>query len=604
MTFPANVAACTGAWSAAVVIEPPQVEVRVDGRTQSRLRLDAVETAMGAAPRAWFSAGFGRRAGAGTDIRLEHLAGRFRPGQTVSARLLRSGLLPGTARGDLVVFEGRIARIEMGLDADGERLILEAEDPAAALLGRRVGGCRARTSGGDAERLDGLPLVLNPDGVPNASAGPYDPGSGDTYTVFAADPPAGAVAWTLDEAAAYLLAEHGDADGVQVPSPGEVREAVGAVVVRDVSLEGRTLGGALDALLEPAGARATVSVEPAPDGVSRRLEIWRPDRAPAAWLAHQAPGATYAPAATDLSALRVRMLFDAAPRRTVAWGDRKFYESTFDLVAGWDDGLAGYDPDTFSPSTNANFDAVRDVFRKWVLNETGAYTASPYDRGPAPDLSALFDGAATVRRRRRFLPCVSRDALGRSYGVYVEVSLDEGTTWQRAALGLRVLRDECGLYLTDDLLPPPYLAAAMRGHVRVRATATIESDSRLSAVGGDDAADDGPGRTRHLNVAAGYRFRRVAATSRFQGGSDDVDDTARLEELVSAVAEADRRSPAPTRVVVPGLALGHRVGERLVGVRGRPLDLERLHLGYQAAPAVRRIRLTFAPSPQTELELE
>ncbi|MBE3070555.1 MAG: hypothetical protein IMZ66_10015, partial [Planctomycetes bacterium] len=90
----------------------------------------------------------------------------------------------------------------------------------------------------------------------------------------------------------------------------------------------------------------------------------------------------------------------------------------------------------------------------------------------------------------------------------------------------------------------------------------------------------------------------------FQGGSDDVDDTARLEELVAAVAEADRRSPAPTRVVIPGLALGHRVGERLVGVRGRPLDLERLHPGYQVAPAVRRIRLTFAPSPQTELELE
>lgn len=605
MTIQANVAACFSTWPTVATIQPPQVEVQMDGRVEPRVRLDWVESRMGAAPRAGFSAGFGRQSAGGEDVRLEDLAAEIRPGQTVSARLLRGGVLPGAARGDLVVFEGRIGRIEMGLDPEGEHLGFEAEDATAELLRRRAGGRRVRTASGSTDHFDGLRLVFNPDGGPNADADPYEPGGGDPYTVFAPDPPADAIAWTLDEALAYLLAEHGDASGVTVPSPAEVRSAVEPLVIRDVSLEGRTLGEAVEALLELAGGRLLVNIEPGPDGVGRRLDLWRPDRAAAGWLAHQPPGATYAAGATTLAGLTVRMHFDSAPRQYVARGDRRFYESTFDLVAGWDDALAGYDPDDFSPSANPAFDTVRDVFRKWVLNETGRYSGSPYQRGPAPDLSAVFGGAAYVRRGRRLLPCLSRDALGRSRGVYVEMSLDGGASWERMNLGARILERECGLYLTDDPLPPRYLAAAMCGLVRIRVTATLESDSLLVASCGEEEPA-APGRTRYLTVPAGYRFRRVAATSRFygQGGADEADDTARLEELVRAVREADGRSPAPTRILAPYLALGHRVGERVLGIRGRRLDLARQHEGYGVAPVVRRIRMTFAPTPQTELELE
>ena len=607
MTIRPNTGAFYGTASAVTLLEPPHVEVQLDGRAEPRLRLDRLEWALGAAPRAWFAAGFGRSPQRGDDLRLEHLAPQIRPGRAVRAVLLRGGVLPGAARQDLVLFEGRIASVEMSLDADGEALRFEAEDPAAELLRRRIGGQRAWTTGGGAVRVDGLPLVFNPDGRPNASADPYDPGTGDPVTIFAPDAPAvAAAAWTLAEAVAYLLAEHGAAEAVDVPAPGEVRAAIGALGIRDVSLEGRTLAEALEALLDLAGARPVVAVEPGLDGVSRRLEFWRPDRAPAGWLAHQPPGGRFDPAATTFAGLTARMHFESAPRRYVARGDRKFYESTFDLVEGWDDALTTYDPDDFSPSANAGFVAVRDVFRKWVLNEAGDYSAAPYSRGPAPDLATLFEGAPYVRRRRRLRPCLSRDALGRSHGVYVEVSLDGGESWERMNLAARVLTGECGLVLTDDPLPPRYLAAAMRSQVRVRVTATIESDSCLAAESAGDGAADLPGRTRHLHVPAGYRFRRVAPTSRFCGAAsaDEVDDTARLEDLVRAAHEADRRTPAPTRVEVPYLALGHRVGERLLGVRGRRLDLAQQHDGYATAPVVRRVRFTFAPAPGTELELE
>jgi len=606
MTIPANTGVFFGTRAAAAVLEPPRTEVRIDEQAEPRLRLDRLEARLGGVPRAWFSAGLGFSPETGDDLRLEDLAPRIGPGRLVTAALLRGGILPGAERRDLLLFKGRIGQIEMHLDSDGEELRFEAEDLTGELLERRVGGRRAWTAEGSADRVEGLPLVFNPEGRPNASDQPYDPGDGEPYTVFAPDSAAAATAWTLDQAVAYLLAEHGGAETVDVPSPGEIHSMVGALVIRDVAVEGRTLGEALEALLELAGARITVAAEPQETGVSRRLEIRRPDRAPAAWLVHQRPGSRYDPAATSFSALAVRMHFDAAPRRYVARGDRKLYESTFDLAKGWDDSLATYTPEDFSPTTNPDFAAVHDVFRKWVLNEAGDYSDTPYNRGLAWDFSGLFEGPLYVRRRRRFLPCLSRDGLGRSRGVYAEVSLDGGATWQQMSLAARVLADECGLYLTGDPLPNRYLAAAMRGLVSVRVTATVESDSCLSAEREEDGPADRPGRTRHLSVPAGYRFRQVAATSRFygQGGADDADDTARLQELVDAAYAADRRSPAPTRIEIPYLALGHRPGERLLGVRGRRLDVARQDAGYETAPVVRSVLHTLAPIPQTQLELE
>ena len=606
MTQQTNVGVWFGGQADLVVMEPPQTEVRVDGQVEPRVRMDHLEMRLGAAPRAGFSVGFGRDSGSGQDLRLDEMAPRICPGAIVSARLLRGGVLPGAARNDLVMFEGRIGRIEMVLDADGEALHFEAEDPAGEVLRRRLGGQRVWTSGGDAEHVDGPPLVFNPDGQPNASPDRYDPGDGDPYTLFAPASPAGAVAWTLDEAIAYLLGEYGRAQAVGVPSPGAVRRGVGTAVIRDVRLEGRTLGEGLDALLELAGGRVRVAAEPQAEGVGRRLELWFPGRAPGGWLSHQAVGEGFDSRATQFAGLAVRMEFESAPRRYVARGDRKVYESTFDLVAGWDDALASYDPDDFSPSRNPNFDAVRDVFRKWVLNEAGEYSESPYNRGPAPDLSALFEGAPYVRRHRRFLKCFSCDGLGRSRGVCVEVSLDGGTTWQQTNLSLRIFTGECGVYVASDPLPARYLAAAMRGLVRVRVTAAIESDACLLAERATEGAADLPGRTRYLSVPAGYRFRRVAPTSTFygQGGAEEVDDSAQLQQLVDAAYETDRRSPVPTRIHMPWLAMGHRDGERLLGIRGRRLDLARQHTGYESAPVARRIRYVFAPAPRTELELE
>jgi hypothetical protein len=605
VTAPANVAAWFSNESTVPLMAPPRTEVLLDSVAQPRLQLDTLELRQGAAPRAWFSAGLGRSAETGEEARLEHLAPHVRPGALVSVRLLRGGVLPGAEHRNLVIFEGRISRINLGLSPEDESLRFEAEDLATELLRRRIGGQRLRTSTGETGVM-GLALGFNLDGQANASAAPYTPGSGEDYTIFAPASQGGAQAWTLAEAVAYLVTEYGQSDVVGAPPPTEVRSGLGNTILRDVRLEGRTLGEALEALLELAGGMTTVAVEPHETGVSRRLEIFTPDRAPTCWLAHQGVGVRFDPAATHFSDLAVTMRFEAAPRRYAARGDRKVYESTFDLMRGWAEALGSNNPEEFNPSQNPNFDSVRDVFRKWVLNESGEYSESPYNSGPAADLSAIFEGAAYAPRRRRFLECLSCDALGRSFGVYIEISLDGGSSWQRMAMAARVLRHECGIYLTDDPLPPAFIMAAMRGYVRVRVTAAIESDSCIMAEGDEAGADDLPGRTRYLNVPAGYRYRKRASTSRFSGqtSADEADDTPRLQEFVRAACEADRRCPVPTHVEVPWLALGYRVGQRVLGVRGRRLDFARREGGYESAPMVRTVRWHFTPSPRTELELE
>jgi len=354
-----------------LTIEAPWVEVALDGVVDPRVRLDVVEDAMGRVPRATFSVGLGWSPETGEEKRLEDCAMKVSAGQRVRARLLRGGTLPGAERHDLVVFEGWVLGVEMGLDAEGERLRFEAEDLGGEMLRRRVGGQRLRTAGGTVDWASGPSLVFNPDGEPNASAETYEGGGSEAYTVFAPTSSGGAVAWTLGTAVAYLLAEHGASLGVGAPLPSEVRGLLGTVPVHDVEVEGRTLEEALQALLDPVGGRVLLRTEPGESDVGRRLELWVPETAKAVWLSHQVVGEIYVAKQTQFQALQIAMRVESAPRRYVARGDRKLYESTFDLVPGWDGTLAQGSIETFSPSSNADFDAVRDVFRKWGLNEAG-----------------------------------------------------------------------------------------------------------------------------------------------------------------------------------------------------------------------------------------
>jgi hypothetical protein len=163
------------------------------------------------------------------------------------------------------------------------------------------------------------------------------------------------------------------------------------------------------------------------------------------------------------------------------------YEVTVELVPGWKDyycdgNLADLDnlfkhdfdlqklddPDLLPYYTayhvrgkgyNA-YEDLRNVFRKWVLNDTGVYTdpepeeggdGKHYNRGSAFEwFDVIPNAGAFAPYDRHFLPCLTTDSEGKnSVGIKLEFSFDGGTTWQVIPCTVRLLQNECGIFIDE-----------------------------------------------------------------------------------------------------------------------------------------------------------
>jgi len=321
---------------------------------------------------------------------------------------------------------------------------------------------------------------------------------------------------------------------------------------------------------------------------------------------HQMPGETYDRRRTFLERLDAEVAWcDAAARIEVA-GDVALYESTFELQPGWDPSQEDADVTAYRRSAGSAFDAVADVFRKWVLNEAGDYCGSPWELSGPYDFSGVFGTESYLPRRRRLLPSISTDALGQSRGVQVELSYDGGTTWRRYGGAVRVLREECGVYLAGDRLSSELYRAAKAGDLRCRVTASVESDARLTATAAREGlASEGRGRRRWVDVSGDFRRRVVCASSVWSGGPSTArDDTAALEALAAALFESQRYAPVRGTAVLPTFSTSYRVGDAVDGVRYRYARLKRDDDGIESAPYVASVTQRWTEEGwRTELEL-
>lgn len=191
--------------------------------------------------------------------------------------------------------------------------------------------------------------------------------------------------------------------------------------------------------------------------------------------------------------------------------------------------------------------------------------------------------------------------------MYVEVSYDGGATFARYGDAVRVLGEECGVWLSGDGLPAELFYAAARNLLQVRVTATVESDARLgTVVERPGLASDQRGRRLWQDVSNGYHYRQVAGTSRFSGGtSTAVDDSDRLAALAADLWQAGRLAPTPCRIGLPFFSVSYRVGDQIDAVRYRWAWIRRSAAGIDTAPLVECVRQTFgAEGWRTELVLD
>jgi len=586
----------------------PVFRVEVAGRWQPFLRPTIYEQSAGGVPRVRLELGAGRLV-SGTNAWLVEAALRtIGPADLVTVDLVRSGALAARGAGSVRLFEGYIDGPEFSYSAADQAAGFWAADRAESLLARRVHGQFADAVAGRPTWLSGAELAFNQDGRPNMAPEAYVPATGRTRRLFAAPGAPDAEGWTYDLAADYLLSFYADAAWLVLPDAAELAALFGTDPVENLRLEGLGVMAALDRLADHVGLRPTVALSRAADGrLVRSLVFVGRGRGRTVSLYHQMPGETFTLARTAMESADVTIDWADAPASLHLVGDVKLYETTFDLVPGWDRSLEGQDREAYCRSRNPNFADVADVYRKWVLNEAGDYTAEPFSAGEAYDFAALFGHAGYLRRRRRFLPTISTDEAGESRGVYVELSTDGGATFVRPRGPVRVLRDECGIVLDADALPNEWFHAAERGQLAVRVTATVESDSRLGVVvERPGLADDHRGRRLWRDVSDRFQFRRVDAGSLFHGGpSRQVDDSDRLVALAANLWQRQRRATVPAKVGLPFFSVSYRVGDRIDGVRYRYAWLRRADSGLETDPYVAAIRQTWRDGEgwRTELSL-
>ncbi|HOT73762.1 MAG TPA: hypothetical protein PLX18_11475 [Anaerohalosphaeraceae bacterium] len=246
---------------------------------------------------------------------------------------------------------------------------------------------------------------------------------------------------------------------------------------------------------------------------------------------------------------------DATINTPIGLGAPKVYEITVPLVPGWKD--SRLEPDTSNEMKNLYLTESQlqrepnpdqysffsyyhplgssfrpEVGRKWVLNETGAYAGSGYNRGAPFDWASVLPAEEITDPQtgwrmygpfaRRLLPCLThQDGTLETVGVVVELSLDGGQSWQRFDGPVRLMRTECGIAieqpnlseildkqqrkisggpldnlelnywtsLCDDILQQ---RAWPQWRTRVRITASVQMDERLLYAGQPGAASASP----------------------------------------------------------------------------------------------------------------
>jgi hypothetical protein len=317
-------------------------------------------------------------------------------------------------------------------------------------------------------------------------------------------------------------------------------------------------------------------------------------------LNYQRAGEQLSISKTNVAALSSRRNLWPVTHKYIGQGDFKAYEATFELVKAWDPADEDTDYDKYSPSTNTDFHKVKDVYRKWCLNEAGDYSGAPYNQGDAFDFSKIFESSNFACRRRRFWPAFTTDKQGRSFGYYLQISLDNGLHWWQYLYAFNNLLDECGVWLSSDQLDANTWIAALNGVLKFRITASVVSDERLSCVVADGPVGSAAPVVEHLiTLPRQFKYRKVSGRSIYAnpgvdslGVPDEMDDSAALHEFVRKRALAGSAFIEIAEVQTPHFVFGYRVGD-MVTSSPESRDLLSCHSDNRSTIWIERVQMDF-----------
>jgi hypothetical protein len=547
----------------------------------------------------WVKLAYNPAAHTGADIRtIEDILHKFAAGKTISIRQYYNADLCGSAVFGLPIFSGQIESSETQRTADGEKVKIVARDFSVNLKRSTVYGQRLAREDGSNIFLASLDTIFNPDGKGNANQVAINL-NGKSYTVFCGESLQSRL-WTYAEVIDYLLCEYVPAEQLKTPSFSRLQALTGNQIVRDLDVTGLNLAEALHRCCERMGLKYKFVPRLTDNGPSQAILFYKADTGRVVELNCQPAGQQLSISKTNIAQLQSRKNFWPTTHKYIGQGDFKIYEATFELIKAWDSGLEQNNYDSFSPSTNPSFCQVKDIYRKWCLNEAGQYSGPPYNQSDAFDFSQIFQSNNFIHRRRRFWPCLTTDVQGRSLGYFLQVSYNNGQSWWQYLHAFNILLDECGIWLSSDQLDMDTWTAAMQGSLRFRITASVVSDERLTAV-----VDCGPLNStapiiEHvITLPRQFKYRKVSDQSIFTepssqafGTPDEVDDSVALYEFVRNTAVTAPEIIETFDIQTPSLMFDYRLGD-IVSTSPESRDLLSCRSDSRSINRIVRVQMDF-----------
>ena len=500
---------------------------------------------------------------------VEDIECEFAMGKSVSIRQYYNGIPPGAATFSAPIFQGHIERIETTVSENGERAEIIVADLSEVLKRVSVYGQRLIKMNDSSVFLAGLDTIFNPDSHGNAHPEQIAV-NGKNYTVFCAES-SQSKHWSYAEVIDYLLCEYMPSLQLHRPTLAQLKALTENQIARDLDLTELNLSEALYQCCERIGLKFKFIPTLAPTGPDQAIVFYKRSTGRTIELNCQPTGEQLSLSKTNIASLQSTRNRYPVTHKYIGQGDFKVYEATFELIKAWDANLEDTDYDTFSPSTNPDFYQVKDVYRKWCLNEADQYSGEPYNQGDAFDFVRIFQSDNFVPRRRRFRPALTTDTLGRSLGYFLQVSYDSGQSWWQYLHAFNILLDECGVWLSSDRLDIDTWFAALQSSLRFRITASVISDERLTVEIADGPLHSTAPVIEHvMTLPRQFKYRKVSDQSIFAaaadptlGTPDEIDDTDALNQFVRHTAAASPEIIETFNIQTPSLMFDCQVGDKI-----------------------------------------
>jgi hypothetical protein len=493
----------------------------------------------------------------------EEISSLVKCGQRVVLKSVFDGGIGVTSGQELPIFAGFIEQIGMEISSNQQKVTVIAKDFSAKLARKTVYGAIVSNQG-QGIFIGSADTVFNPEGKPNASKQEIQQ-NGRSFKVFCADESQSDY-FTCAEAVYYLLCSYMPSGEIAIPTLEQLETLSGAREIIDVDVTGLNLIEALRRCCSQAGLRFKFMPTLTETSPAEAIVFFRPELCREVELNCQWPSDKIDISKTNITEITSKKNYSPVTHKFLVQGDYKIYEATFELVKAWDPALEENDYDRYSPLTNENFNQVRDVWRKWCLNEAGDYSASPYNQGAAFDFSKIFENGSYVRKKRRFLPTLTCGEDGSSIGYYLEISYTGGTCWWPYMGSFKVLLDQCGVWLSAEQLDTDMWFAILKGLLKFRITASVSADERINF-----AAADGPVDStievvdKVVTLPRRFKCQKVSPYSIFVNDSaNQKDDTASIVEYARGISDSGGRQTEQLQIKTMVLSPAFSPGDKII----------------------------------------